>query len=63
MHLPLHMPRLTEFDEKAYVDGVRTEAMDELMDVVKRLRSGETPEQLAGDGVDEALLSRALKIV
>ena len=63
MHLPVHMSRLTEFDEKAYVDNVRAEVMDELVSVVKRLRSGETAEQLMADGVEEALLTRALKIV
>lgn len=63
MHLPVHMSCLTEFDEKAYVDNVRAEVMDELVSVVKRLRSGETAEQLMADGVEEALLTRALKIV
>ena len=63
MHLPLHIPCLTEFDEKAYVDNVRAEVMDELVSVVKRLRSGETAEHLMADGVEEALITRALEIV
>ena len=63
MYLPVHIPCLTEFDEKAYVHNMRAEAMDELVKVVKRLRAGETAEQLVADGVEEALLSRALKIV
>ena len=54
---------LPHTDEKAYVHNMRAEAMDELVEVIKRLRAGETAEQLVADGVEEALLSRALKIV
>lgn len=62
-----NMSCLTEFNEDVYVKGIREEgyeeAVNKLIDAVKSLRSGKTPEQLIDEGCDKRVLERALRIV
>ena len=65
---------ITEYNEKTFVDGIRaegraeghaegiTDGMNQLADAVKRLRSGETPEQLMAGGFDQKTIELAQAI-
>lgn len=65
---------ITEYNEKSFIDGIRAEGraegrvegitagMNQLADAVKRLRSGETPEQLKDSGFDQKTIDLAQAI-
>ena len=57
---------ITEYNEKTFVDGIRAEGRAEgqnlLVEVVQRLRKGETPEQIQASGVDLKTIKLAQSI-
>ncbi|MBR3575062.1 MAG: hypothetical protein IKN97_07835 [Lachnospiraceae bacterium] len=64
---------LTEFDEEVFRNGMKQEGFQEgfekgisqgqssLADAIKRLRSGESPEDLVKAGIDEETVKLAIE--
>ena len=50
---------ITEFDEKTFVDGIKTEAADEMVTVSKRLKNGDTAKSLISKGFDPDIVKKA----
>ena len=65
---------LTEFDEKKYEDVLREEGREEglaegrseerknLIEIVKKLKEGTTPEQLVADGMEKESVDSAIML-
>ena len=61
------MSVLTEYDEEKHIRLTKVQSMEEgqdiLLDVIRRLRGGETAESILSSGVDQSTIDKALTVV